>query len=145
MVLEGIFQLQAEKQWPFNSSLSYLCLKEFPELRLIWKGPKDILILQKLKSLVLVGCRNLETISPTIVGSLAELSELVVSKCEKLENIICSDHSNQDGNLSTFSKSVCFPLLSIVHVFQCNNLKCLFSHSIYSKALSQVCLCLVSD
>lgn len=130
MVLEGIFQLQAEKQSPLNSSLSHLCLKELPELRLIWKGPKDILTLQKLKSLVLVGCRNLETIfSPTIVGSLAELSELVVSKCEKLENIICSD---QDGNLSTFSKPVCFPLLSIVHVFQCNNLKCLFSHSLPS-------------
>jgi len=105
MVLEGIFQLQAEKQWPLNSSLSHLCLKELPELRLILKCPKDILILQKLKSLVLVGCKNLETIfSPTIFGSLAELSELVVSKCEKLENIVCSDHSDRSIIVSKLSR-----------------------------------------
>lgn len=132
-MVEGIFQLQAAKQLPLNSNLFNLCLKDLPELRLIWKGPKDLLSLQKLKSLVLVGCKNLETIfSPTIVGSLAELSELVVSKCEKLEQIICSDHSKQVGDTFSSSKSVSFPLLSIVHVFQCNNLKCLFSHSLAS-------------
>ncbi|XP_058742959.1 uncharacterized protein LOC131615814 [Vicia villosa] len=120
-MVEGIFQLQAVKQGPLNSNLSHLCLKDLPKLSLIWKGPKDVLNLQKLKSLVLVGCRNLETIfSPTIVGSLAELSELVVSKCEKLKQIVCSDNSMR------------FPLLSIVHVFQCNNLNFLFSQSLPS-------------
>lgn len=131
--VEGIFQLQAAEEWPLNSNLSHLCLKDLPELKLIWKGPKDHLSLQKLKSLVLVGCKNLEIIfSPTIVGCLAELRELVLSNCEKLEQIIYSDQAEQVGNASTCSKSVCFPLLSIVHVFQCNNLKCLFSHSLAS-------------
>lgn len=132
-MVQGIFQLQAAKQCPLNSRLSHLHLKNLPELRHIWKGPKDLLILQKLKSLVLVGCKNLETIfSPTIVGRLAELSELVVSKCEKLKQIIYSDHSEQVGNTSACSKSVHYPLLSTVHVFQCNNLKCIFSHSLAS-------------
>lgn len=132
-MVEVIFQLQASEYLPLNSTLSHLCLKDLPGLRHIWKGPKDLLSLQKLKSLVLVECKNLETIfSPTIVGSLAELSELVVSKCEKLEQIIYSDHSEQVGNTSACSKSVSFPLLSIVHVFQCNNLKFLFSHSLAS-------------
>ncbi|KAJ1389582.1 P-loop containing nucleoside triphosphate hydrolase [Sesbania bispinosa] len=132
-MVEGIFQLQVEGQQPLNSNLSHLCLKDLPDLRLIWKGPKDLLNLHRLKSLVLVGCKNLETIFyPTIVGSLAELTELVISKCQQLEQIINSDHTDQVGNPSSRSKSVCFPLLSIVHVFQCNNLRCLFSHSLPS-------------
>ncbi|TKY51600.1 Disease resistance protein [Spatholobus suberectus] len=133
-MVEGIFQLQAAEELPFNSNLSHLCLKDLPELRLIWKGPKDLLSLQKLKSLVLVECKNLETLfSTTIVGRLTELRELVVSKCEKLEQIIYSNHAEQVVNASSAcSKSECFPLLSIVHVFQCKNLKRLFSHSLAS-------------
>ena len=133
-MVQGIFQLQVASQWPLNSNLSHLCLKDQPELRLIWNGPENLLSLKKLKSLVLVGCNNLETIfSPTVFGSLAELSELVVSKCEKLENIISSDHakgSEQVGKAYARPTSVFFPALSIVHVFQCSNLKSIFSHSL---------------
>ncbi|KAK7391148.1 hypothetical protein VNO78_19556 [Psophocarpus tetragonolobus] len=136
-MVEGIFKVQATEERPLNSNLSCLYLKDLPKLRLIWKcpkeGPKDLLFLQKLKRIVLVECKNLEIIfSPTVVG-LAELRELVVSNCEKLEHIIYSDHAEQDGNVSACSKSVCFPLLSMVHVFQCNNLKCLFSHTLASQ------------
>jgi len=65
-----------------------------------------------------VGFEKLETIfSPTVVECLAELRELVVRKCEKLEHIIYSDHTEQVGNESACSKSVCFHLLYVVHVF----------------------------
>ncbi|XP_029129663.1 disease resistance protein At4g27190 [Cajanus cajan] len=132
-MVEGIFQLQAAEASPLSSNLSHLYLKDLPDLRLIWKCPKDLLSLRKLKSLVLSECKNLETIfSSTIIGCLAELRELVASKCEKLEQIIYSDLAEQVGNASACSNSVCLPLLSVVHVFQCKNLKCLFSHSLAS-------------
>ncbi|KAJ7960785.1 Disease resistance protein [Quillaja saponaria] len=127
--MEDIFQFQGQLidgGEPLTASLYRLQLCHLPELRVIWKGPKECLSLQNLYYLEVIGCRKLKTIfSPTVVRSLPQLETVVIRDCEELETII-SDGKEHQVQLNTYPRQGCFPKLSWLIVRHCNSLKYLF-------------------
>ncbi|KAL1102487.1 hypothetical protein V6Z11_D05G368100 [Gossypium hirsutum] len=105
------------------SSLKFLNLFELTELRVIWNGPIQAVNFQNLTQLNVRNCRSLRYIfSPTIAQYLPRLSELYISDCEELEQIIDKDQKSSQHHL----QPICFPRLAEVIIFYCKNLKYLF-------------------
>ncbi|XP_019433962.1 PREDICTED: uncharacterized protein LOC109340689 isoform X2 [Lupinus angustifolius] len=124
--VDGIFYLEGlpiEKQ-SVISGLVEMDLLQLPELRYICKGPKNILSLESLTSLTIVGCRKLKfVLSASVLRFLPLLESLLIVNCEELEQIIEEDEENKN------QQQVCFPQLTVLVVIHCNKLKRLFSFS----------------
>ncbi|KAK8358968.1 hypothetical protein V6Z12_A04G062000 [Gossypium hirsutum] len=105
------------------SSLKFLSLMELTELQVIWNGPIQAVNFQNLTELNVGNCRSLRYIfSPTIAQYLPRLSELHISDCEDLEQIIDKDQTSSQHHL----QPICFPSLAVVSIRDCENLKYLF-------------------
>ncbi|KAG8492798.1 hypothetical protein CXB51_010228 [Gossypium anomalum] len=105
------------------SSLKFLSLMELTELQVIWNGPIQAVNFQNLTELNVGNCRSLRYIfSPTIAQYLPRLSELHISDCEELEQIIDKDQTSSQHHL----QPICFPSLAGVSIRDCENLKYLF-------------------
>ncbi|CAL0307550.1 unnamed protein product [Lupinus luteus] len=124
--VDGIFYLEGlpiDKQ-SVASGLVEMDLLQLPELRYICKGPKNILSLESLTSLTIVGCKNLKfVLSASVLRFLPLLETLLIVNCGELEQIIEEDEENKN------EQQVCFPQLTVLVVIHCNKLKRLFSIS----------------
>ncbi|KAB2032340.1 hypothetical protein ES319_D05G366400v1 [Gossypium barbadense] len=105
------------------SSLKFLNLFGLTELRVIWNGPIQAVNFQNLTELNVGDCISLRYIfSPTIARNLPRLSQLHISCCEELEQIIDKDQKSSQHHL----QPICFPCLAEVIIDNCENLKYLF-------------------
>ncbi|KAG8492275.1 hypothetical protein CXB51_009939 [Gossypium anomalum] len=105
------------------SSLEILTLSELTELRMIRSGPIQVEYFQNLTELAVHSCRRLRYIfSSTIARNLPQLCDLYICNCEELEQIIEKDQTSSQHHL----QPICFPNLSSIDIFDCENLKCLF-------------------
>lgn len=124
--VDGIFYLEGFPidEQPVTSRLVEMDLHQLPELRYLCKGPRNILRLESLTSLTIVGCSKLKFVfSASILRILPLLGTLLIVNCEELEQII--EESEEDKS----QPQVCFPQLTVLLVIQCNKLKRLFSVS----------------
>ncbi|KAE9614955.1 putative Receptor L-domain, winged helix-turn-helix DNA-binding domain-containing protein [Lupinus albus] len=125
--VDGIFYLEGlpiDKQ-SVISGLVEMDLLQLPELRYICNGLKNILSLESLASLTIVGCRKLKfVLSASVLRFLPLLESLLIVNCEELEQII-----EEDDEENKNQQQVCFPKLTVLVVIHCNKLKRLFSVS----------------
>ncbi|KAK1271214.1 hypothetical protein QJS04_geneDACA014130 [Acorus gramineus] len=74
-------------------NLEYLSLQYLLKLRSIWQGPKIGMGFTHLKTLIVGGCPELETIfSEEMIENLSCLEELRVFSCPKVKSIIMENH-----------------------------------------------------
>ncbi|XVF78697.1 hypothetical protein PTKIN_Ptkin14bG0156400 [Pterospermum kingtungense] len=109
----------------FNlSSLKKISLWALPQLQVVWKGPIQFVSFQNLIDLNVYGCGKLRYIfsSPTIAQNLPLLSSLYIQFCGELEQII--------EKSETSSQAICFPNLTSIEIFSCENMKSLFPVSV---------------
>ncbi|KAK8358805.1 hypothetical protein V6Z12_A04G048400 [Gossypium hirsutum] len=105
------------------STLTILHLSKLTELRVIWSGLIQVEYFQNLAHLTVKDCRRLRYIfSSTIARNLPHLGKLDISNCEELEQIIEKDQTPSQHHL----QPICFPILSLITIEMCENLKCLF-------------------
>ncbi|XP_022753659.1 probable disease resistance protein At4g27220 [Durio zibethinus] len=100
-------------------SLQELCVDDCPQLT-------PFIISAKIQG---VQCGKLRYIlSPTIARNLPQLSSLWIYECEKLEQIIEKD--GQTSSQGHHLQPICLPSLTGIHIYSCENLKCLFPVSV---------------
>ncbi|XP_028798947.1 uncharacterized protein LOC114754343 [Neltuma alba] len=117
---------------PLTSSLQMLNLQNLSELVNICVGPKHIIYLHSLQELYISGCKKLKVIfSTSTVQSLPMLTELRISKCEELVNIVEKDYETNDDD-HHLCHEPCFPNLEQVSVNDCDKLRYLFSITVSS-------------
>ncbi|XP_022745269.1 uncharacterized protein LOC111295800 [Durio zibethinus] len=110
-------------------SLRLLRLYDLPELRVAWKDPVEVVNFQNLTRLCVDSCRRLRYIlSPTIARNLPQLSSLWIIECEELGQIIEKD--GQTSSRGHHLQPIRFPNLTEIHIYSCENLKCLFPVSV---------------
>ncbi|XP_022754001.1 uncharacterized protein LOC111302339 [Durio zibethinus] len=111
------------------SSLRKLELDRLPELRVAWKDPIEVVNFQNLTQLNVCRCGRLRSIlSLTMARNLPQLSSLLIDECEELEQIIEKD--GQTSSQGHHLQSICFPNLTEIRIYSCENLKCLFPVSV---------------
>ncbi|XP_028755030.1 uncharacterized protein LOC114714452 [Neltuma alba] len=109
-----------------------LNLQNLSELVNICVGPKHIIYLHSLQELYISGCKKLKVIfSTSTVQSLPMLTELRISKCEELVNIVEKDYETNDDD-HHLCHEPCFPNLEQVSVNDCDKLRYLFSITVSS-------------
>ncbi|OMO68956.1 hypothetical protein CCACVL1_19744 [Corchorus capsularis] len=124
---EEMFHLQ--EYGNILSNLKFFRVRNLPELRVIWKSPKEIVTLQNLVEIKVYGCNRLRYVfSPLLAQNLPKLQYLNIQECEDLEQIVdTSSSSSQDPD---HLQSLCFPNLQRIEIQSCNNLKYVFPISI---------------
>ncbi|KAF8015192.1 hypothetical protein BT93_H0867 [Corymbia citriodora subsp. variegata] len=107
------------------SKLNTICIEKLPNLRCIWdENPCGIVRFHNLKKLQVYGCNNLRYLFfPSMVQSLAQLRELEVWDCEKMEAIIMEEEGLRVETLET----LVFPMLTRLQFVRLESLAC-FSH-----------------
>ncbi|XP_048135718.1 uncharacterized protein LOC125315309 [Rhodamnia argentea] len=102
--------------------LDTISISGLPRLRCIWnKNPCGIVRFHKLKQLKVFGCNSLEFLFfPSMVQSLAQLRELNVRDCKKMETIIIED----EGLGLDTSTTLVFPMLTDLRVVRLESLTC---------------------
>ncbi|XVF78691.1 hypothetical protein PTKIN_Ptkin14bG0155800 [Pterospermum kingtungense] len=107
-------------------NLKKLTLRSLPELRVLWKGPIQVVSFQNLTELIVKGCGRLRYIfSPTIARKLPQLSYLVIEDCDELEYFIEKvETSSQDH------QHIRFRNLNSIKIRHCAQLKSLFPVSV---------------
>ncbi|XP_054812559.1 uncharacterized protein LOC129313457 isoform X2 [Prosopis cineraria] len=131
--IEEIFNLKnldakknEKKLEPLTSSLELLLLEDLSELRNICVGPKYIMSLNNLSSLVIKRCTKLEVVfSASTLRTLPQLRRLEISECEELVEIIEDDI--EESARDHLPHQPCFPVLKYLSVESCHKLKYLFS------------------
>ncbi|KAF7833581.1 putative disease resistance protein [Senna tora] len=122
----NIFHLERVEQ-VMESKLETLRLTNLPELKSIWMGcsSTQILTLQYLQHLEVHHCGKLKSIFSSMIYtfSIPLLTNLIISDCEELEEIIAENEEPQN----LVNSQICFPKLRELQVLQCNKLKRLFS------------------
>ncbi|OMO66610.1 Disease resistance protein [Corchorus capsularis] len=128
--VEEMFNL---KDGNMVSNLKKFAVENLPKLRVIWRSPKQLVTLQKLEGIEVVGCNKLRYIFPSflLAHNLPMLRFLHICGCEDLKQIIgtsssSSSSSSQDCDLQSLS----FPNLSHIVIESCNNLEYVFPTSI---------------
>ncbi|KAK8579129.1 hypothetical protein V6N12_069459 [Hibiscus sabdariffa] len=108
------------------SGLEKLHLTNMQELRVIWKGPKQIAILQNLSHLEIVGCKRLRHLfTPMCSPNFLQLKELTLKGCDGLEQIIVKDQSSVSSS-NGHPQQIRFPNVTKIWIKNCNKLKCVF-------------------
>lgn len=97
-------------------------LHQLPSLRHIWsKNPCGIVRFHKLKKLEVSGCDSLGfLLFPSMVQSIAQLRELRVWNCKKMEAIIIEE---EQLGMET-SETLAFPMLTCLSFSRLENLTC---------------------
>ncbi|OMO52543.1 Disease resistance protein [Corchorus capsularis] len=113
------------------SILTMFEVKNLPELRVIWRCPKQLMTLQNLEDIEVFGCNRLRYVfSPLLARNLPKLRHLKIEKCEDLEQIVdASSSSPQDPEQQSLN-IISFPNLMQIEIESCNNLKYVFPISI---------------
>ncbi|XP_039173464.1 disease resistance protein At4g27190-like [Eucalyptus grandis] len=114
------------------SELNTIYIKGLPGLRRIWsKNPCGIVRFHNLKKLWVDGCNNLRFLfSPSMVQSLAQLRELEVWYCKKMEAIIMEE----EGSRIEISENLVFPMLTKLLFVRLESLTCFSRRKYISKA-----------
>ncbi|XP_039160674.1 uncharacterized protein LOC104452789 [Eucalyptus grandis] len=107
------------------SQLTILKLSNMRSLRCIWnKNPRGIVSFHILKELEVDECNNLRFIFfPSMVKSLAQVRDLRVEDCKKMEAIIMEE----EGFGMETSETLALPMLTNLNLKYLESLKC-FSH-----------------
>ncbi|XP_028798953.1 disease resistance protein SUMM2-like [Neltuma alba] len=109
-----------------TSSLQKLKLEYLREMVNICVGPKHVMCFYSLQKLFIERCFKLKFIfSASIVRSLPMLTELKISRCEELVNIVEEDY--ETNNDDHFYHEPCFPNLEQVSATDCDKLQYLLS------------------
>ncbi|OMP12122.1 Disease resistance protein [Corchorus olitorius] len=121
-LVEEMFYLQESGN--ILSNLEWFQVENLPELRVIWRTPKQLVTLQNLLFIKVVGCNRLRYVfSPLLARNLPKLSYLEIKECEDLEQIVDTsspeDHHDMQSSLS-------FPNLQNIEIESCNKLKYVF-------------------
>ncbi|XP_061360504.1 disease resistance protein SUMM2-like [Gastrolobium bilobum] len=103
-----------------------LQLGDLSQMTYIFVGPKNSGTLQNLEELAIARCEQLEVIfSASMLRCLPQLLKLMITECKELKHIIEEDKENE--RCSNFpSGKTCFPKLALLVVNKCNKLKCVF-------------------
>ncbi|KAF8019549.1 hypothetical protein BT93_G0284 [Corymbia citriodora subsp. variegata] len=107
------------------SELNTIWIEGLPNLRRIWdKNPCGIVRFHNLKKLQVNSCNNLKFLFfPSMVQSLAQLRELEVWNCKKMEAIIMEE----EGLRAEMLETLLFPMLTKLEFVRLGSLAC-FSH-----------------
>ncbi|KAF7831650.1 putative disease resistance protein [Senna tora] len=134
-----------DKQELMVSELSRLRLENLPEMSFIWAfpSPKQILSLQYLQLLEVTQCKKLKFVFSVVFHrNLTELTHLIISDCEELEEII--SENEETPNLSSSNTPMGFPKLRELKIERCSKLKGFFSVNI-GRMLPQLSSLCVSE
>ncbi|OMO87989.1 hypothetical protein CCACVL1_08614 [Corchorus capsularis] len=115
------------------SNLWWLAVQNLAELRVIWRTSRQLVTLQNLGYITVVGCKSLRYVfSPLLAPSLPKLEYLEINGCEDLEQIV--DTSSPSSSLEDHHdlQSLSFPNLERIKIESCNNLKYVFPISIFA-------------
>ncbi|KAI4318227.1 hypothetical protein L6164_026016 [Bauhinia variegata] len=124
--LEGL-PISTREEGGLIFSLNYLKLHELSELSFLCKGPTESLNLKNLRELLVIKCRRLKTVfSLSILRSFPQLEEIIIKKCDELEQVIEEDEKDQYSS-NCQHEQVCFPKLTRIIIRECNNLNCVFT------------------
>ncbi|OMO81260.1 Disease resistance protein [Corchorus capsularis] len=120
--VEEIFHLQESGN--ILSNLEWFQVENLPELRVIWRTPKQLVTLQNLEVVKVVGCNRLRYVfSPLLARNLPKLEYLEIKECEDLEQIVDTS-SPEDHHDMQYSLS--FPNLDNNEIESCHKLKYVF-------------------
>ncbi|XP_030930612.1 probable disease resistance protein At4g27220 [Quercus lobata] len=132
---EGFLTREGEQQDEFFPRLRKMCLVELHELTYIWKGPIQLINLNNLEDLKVVGCKKMmHLFTPALAQSLQKLKFLEIERCDELEHIIVENVEEQVSS-ENHLQPLCFPKLIRVNVKYCNKLKYLFPMTIADSLL----------
>ena len=126
---EGLLTREGEQQDEFFPRLRKICLFNLQELKYIWKGPIQLVNLNNLKDLIVIGCKKLTHLfTPALAQSLQKLEFLEIKSCDELEHLIVENAEDQVLSKSHL-QPLCFPkqCLEKIWIISCNKLKCLFN------------------
>ncbi|OMO87990.1 Disease resistance protein [Corchorus capsularis] len=113
------------------SNLEKFEVKNLAELRVIWRTPKQLVTLQNLQVIKVVGCKKLRYVfSPLLARNLPKLTHLKIKECEDLEQIVDTSSSSSSPEDHHDLQSLSFPNLYTIDIESCNNLKYVFPISI---------------
>ncbi|OMO58221.1 Disease resistance protein [Corchorus olitorius] len=113
------------------SNLKGFEVKNLPELRVIWRTLKQLVTLQNLERITVVGCNRLRYVfSPLLARNLPNLRRLIIKECEDLEQIVDTTSSSSSPEDHHDQQSLSFPNLEEIEIESCNNLKYVFPVSI---------------
>uniref|UniRef100_A0A7N2M911 Disease resistance protein n=1 Tax=Quercus lobata TaxID=97700 RepID=A0A7N2M911_QUELO len=132
---EGFLTREGEQQDEFFPRLRKMCLVELHELTYIWKGPIQLINLNNLEDLKVIGCKKMTHLfTPALAQSLQKLKFLEIERCDELEHIIVENVEEQVSS-ENHLQPLCFPKLIRVNVKYCNKLKYLFPMTIADSLL----------
>ncbi|KAI8562463.1 hypothetical protein RHMOL_Rhmol03G0039000 [Rhododendron molle] len=107
-------------------SLEYLGLSGLQNVSDLWSSELPTSSFSKLKTLNVGGFANLRsTFHPSMVGGLANLSELVITDCLKMEGVVYWEEEIEDGQGRKVEKTL-FPLLRKLQLSNLPNLASFF-------------------
>ncbi|KAK7246197.1 hypothetical protein RIF29_41057 [Crotalaria pallida] len=132
-VMEGLLLIN-EQQGQLTSRLERLRIFDLCELRYICKGgPQQCLSFQNLRELSVIDCGKLRCIfSVSIARSLPQLERLMIENCNELEQMVEEEEDHmllRQQHYYSHNNNVCFPKLESIMIWECNQLKYLFSIS----------------
>lgn len=124
-----------------NSGINELYFSGLSQMRHIWKGPENSLLLQNLRSLQLWNCVNLKAVFPSfILKSFPRLWELYITDCDELEKIVEDDDQNVWN-----SRQPIFPSLVAIYVKRCHKLKYVFPKISVCQAIPNLRILSIQD
>ena len=133
--LEGLLTKEGEQQNVLLPSLKKMLLHNLLDLSCIWKGPTQLINLNNLEHLEVIGCKKLiHLFTPTPARSVQNLKFLKIERCDELEHLIVEDDEEQIISKAHL-QPLCFPKLERVKVNECNKLKFLFPITVINSLL----------
>ncbi|XVF03996.1 hypothetical protein REPUB_Repub05bG0042300 [Reevesia pubescens] len=112
------------------SCLTYLELKELPELRFLWNRAISYLSLRNLKKVLIKDCHRLTCLfSASLAQRLVQLKTLKIHGCHALKQVVNDDDGakSADGISNTrIISSQCLPSLITLEITDCNALEYIF-------------------
>ena len=132
---EGLLTREGEQQDEFFPRLRKMRLVNLHELTYIWKRPIQLVNLNNLENLEVIGCKKLvHLFTPVLFQSLQKLKFLEINRCDELEHIIVENVEEQVSSESHL-QPLCFPKLERANVGYCNKLKYLFPMTVADSLL----------
>jgi hypothetical protein len=125
-MLEVVFNFSDAEIMGTTSQLKKLTLENLPRLTHVWK--KNLKVshnFQNLQQVIVVNCKNLETLFPvTLAENLMKLEELKIEFCNKMLAIVEKETSGKE-----VTKKFVYPYLTILTLTSLSNLTFFFPGS----------------